>query len=180
MKKTGWTVFAVLLSVTISRAQDTPKADIAVEYSGLYILKGYTIWNDGVNGSAAFNINDWLGFAGDLGTYHGNVGTSLNGQTYMVGPRVSYRRLGPGRLVPFAQALFGGSHFNINTGGITGGGTQFTFALGGGTDLVAHRGKFAIRLEGDYVGIRSGGSTTPAARVSAGITYRIGRKSQTR
>jgi len=93
----------------------------------------------------------------------------------MVGPRFTYRRLP--RNVPFVQALFGGSHFSTSTGGITGGGNQFAFALGGGTDIgLGSSQKFALRLEGEYVGIRSSGATTPAMRLSAGIVYRFGGK----
>lgn len=130
---------------------------------------------NGSSGSLAFNANHWFGVAGDFGVYHGYPSESLTGETYMVGPRFSYRKLD--RLVPFAQALFGGSHFSASSGGITGGGNQFAFCLGGGGDIgLGSSRKLALRLEGDYFGIRSSGSTTPAARLSAGIVYRIGNK----
>jgi hypothetical protein len=113
--------------------------------------------------------------AGDFGVHLGHVLESLTGETYTFGPRFSYRKLD--RLVPFAQALFGGSHFSESTGGITGGGTQFTFAIGGGGDIgLGSSRKFALRLEGDYFGIRSSGSTTDSARFFVGIVYRIGKK----
>jgi hypothetical protein len=175
MKKLLWLGFALWVLAAVAQAQDTPKADVAVEYSPLYILKGYTIWNNGGGGSVAVNANDWFGVAGDFGAYLGHVPESLVGETYLFGPRFSYRKL-QRRVVPFAQALFGGSHFSQSTGGITGGGTQFTFAIGGGADLVSSRGRFALRLEGDYFGIRSSGSTTPAMRLGIGIVYRIGRR----
>jgi hypothetical protein len=79
--------------------------------------------------------------------------------------------------VPFAQTLFGGSHFSASSGGITGGGNEFAFCLGGGADIgLGSNRKFAVRLEGDYVGIRSNGSTTDSARLSTGIVYRVGKK----
>ena len=165
---------ALSLLAAVSHAQDVPKADVSVGYSPLYIIKGYTIWMNGVSGSVAFNANHWFGVASDFGVYHGYPAESLTGETYMAGPRFSYRKLD--RVVPFAQALFGGSHFNASSGGITGGGTQFSFALGGGADLVGRSGRFALRLQGDYFGIRSDGSTTPAVRLSTGIVYRIGNK----
>jgi hypothetical protein len=97
--------------------------------------------------------------------YLGHVPESLTGKTYTFGPRFSYHKLD--RLVPFAQALFGGSHFSESTGGITGGGTQFTFAIGGGGDIgLGSSRKFALRLEGDYFGICSSGSTTDSASSS--------------
>ncbi|HXZ33873.1 MAG TPA: hypothetical protein VEH30_16470 [Terriglobales bacterium] len=170
----------LLLFAISSLAQVAPTADISVQYSPLYILKGYTIWNNGVSASAGRNVNDWLGLVGDFGVYRGHVPEALTGETYMAGPRFSYRKFG--RLVPFAedlffQGLFGGSHFSESTGGITGGGSQFTFALGGGADIgLGSARKFALRPQLEYVGIRSGGSITPAVRLSAGIVYRIGER----
>lgn len=137
MKRFCWTV-AVLLSAVSSRAQYAPSNDVSVQYSPLYIIKGYTIWNNGVSASASRNVNKWLGFVGDFGVYRGHVPEVLTGETYMVGPRFSYRKFD--RFIPFAQdlcfkGLVGGSHFSESTGGITGGGSQFTFALGGGLDI---------------------------------------------
>jgi len=180
MKKFTWAVPALLLLAMSSQAQVAPAADVSVQYSPLYILKGYTIWNNGVSGSASRNVNDWLGFAGDFGVYRGHVPEALTSETYMAGPRFSYRKFD--RFVPFAQdlffqGLFGGSHFSESTGGITGGGSQFTFALGGGVDIgLGSAQKFALRPQLEYVGIRPGGSTTPAVRLSAGIVYRIGQR----
>ena len=49
------------------------------------------------------------------------------------------------------------------------------FGLGGGAGIrFGSRRKFALRLEGDYFGIRSSGFTTNSACLSAGIVYRIG------
>jgi hypothetical protein len=175
LKKFTFAICAVSLLATLSRAQDTPAADVTVKYSPLYILKGYTIWMNGGSGTVAFNANRWFGVAGDFGVYDGHVPETLTGETYTFGPRFSYRKLP--RVVPFAQALFGGSHFSESTGGITGGGTQFTFAIGGGGDVgLGGSQRFALRLEGDYFGIRSSGATTPAMRLSAGIAYRFGTK----
>jgi hypothetical protein len=131
----------------------------------------------GVGGAIAVNTNDWLGVVGDFGVYFGHVGPSITGETYTFGPRLSFRK--PGRLVPFAQALFGGSHFSIDTSGISGGGTEFTLGAGGGRDiLLGASGKFALRGQVEYFGIRGTGSTTSSVRLSAGIVYRIGKKSK--
>jgi len=175
LRKITLAVFAISFLATASQAQDTPAADVAVAYSPLYILKGFTIWMNGGSGSIAANANHWFGVVGDFGGYLGHIPQSLTGETYTFGPRFSYRKLD--RVVPFAQALFGGSHFSESSGGITGGGTQFTFALGGGADIgLGSSRKFAVRLESDYFGIRSSGSITPSLRLSAGIVYRIGTK----
>jgi hypothetical protein len=164
-----------LLLAAFSPAQTTPAADIAVAYSPLYIVKGFTIWNNGGSASVAVNANQWFGVAGDFGGYVGHIPQVLSGETYMAGPRFSYRKLD--NVTPYAQALFGGSHFSESTGGITGGGSHFTFALGGGADIgLGSTRKFALRFAGDYVGIRSSGAITPAMRLSAGIVYRIGHR----
>jgi hypothetical protein len=179
MKKLAWAALTVALAIP-SAAQNAPAGDIAVEYSPLYVLTGYTIWMNGVSGSAARQLNGWFGLAGDFGLYRGYVPEKLTGETYTVGPRFTYRRFD--RLVPFAQdlffqALFGGSHFSNSTGGITGGGNEFAFALGGGVDIgLGHEKKFALRPKLEYVGIRSGGSTTPCARLSIGFVYRLGQR----
>ena len=174
MKKLMGAAFAVSLLATVSYAQDFPKADVAVEYSPLYILKGYTIWMNGGSASVAFNANNWFGVAGDFGGYVGHIPQSFTGETYMAGPRFTYRKLP--RTAPFVQALFGGSHFSESTGGITGGGNEFAFAVGGGADIgLGSSQKFGLRLESDYFGIRSSGSTTPSMRLSAGIFYHIGK-----
>jgi hypothetical protein len=180
MKKLAWAALGLFLLAMPLHAQDTPVGDVAVEYSPLYILKGYTIWMNGVSGSLDHNVNGWFGLAGDFGAYRGHVPQSLTGETYMVGPRFTYRKFD--RLIPFAQdlfvqGLFGGSHFSQSTGGITGGGNEFAFALGGGADIgLGSARKFALRPKMEYFGIRSSGSTTPSVRFSIGVAYRIGQR----
>jgi hypothetical protein len=124
MKHPIWLTLAVALLAGFSLAQTTPAADIAVAYSPLYIVKGFTIWNNGGSASVAVNVNQWFGVAGDFGGYVGHIPQILAGETYVAGPRFSYRKLN--NVTPYAQALFGGSHFSESTGGITGGVTSLT------------------------------------------------------
>jgi hypothetical protein len=173
MKYPIWLALLFAILAGSATAQTFPSGDITVGYSPLDILKGYTIFMNGARGSAAFNVNHWFSVVGDVGGYQSHVPESITGETYLFGPRVSLRR--QPWMTPFVQALFGGSHFSEYTGGITGVGQQFAFLVGGGGDLsFTRQSRFAIRLEGDFVGIRSSGSTTPAARLSVGIVYRIG------
>ena len=131
----------------------------------------------GPSGALAVNANNWLGLVADFGAYFGHVGPSITGETYTFGPRISFRKPGT-RFVPFAHGLFGGSHFSMDTGGISGGGTQFTFGLGAGGDiLLGSSRKLALRGQFEYFGIRAVGSTTNKVRFGAGIVYRIGKKS---
>jgi hypothetical protein len=93
-------------------------------------LKGYTISMNGGSTSGAYNLTNWLGVVADFGGYHGYPSESLTGETFTLGPRFSYRRFH--WLQPFAEGLAGGSHFNMNSGGITGGGAKFTPGAGRG------------------------------------------------
>ena len=178
MKKFRLAYLGLWLLAVPSHAQNTSTGDVSVQYSPLYVLKGYTIWMNGASASVDRNVTNWLGFAGDLGVYRGHIPESLTGETYLVGPRFTDRKFG--KVIPIAQdlffqALFGGSHFSESTGGITGGGSQFTFALGGGADIgLGPTQRFALRPQLAYVGVRSGSSTTPSVRISIGIVYRIG------
>jgi hypothetical protein len=177
MKKLIWAAFAVSLLATVSRAQGTPAAEVAGGYSHFHIIKGLTIGMDGGSGSAAFNANDWFGVVGDLGVYHSEpCCVDLTATTYTFGPRFSYRK--SDRVVPFAQGLFGGSHFSTSYNGVSGsGGNHFTFGLGGGLDIAFGRsGKVALRPQGDYFGVRANSSTISNVRLSLQIVYRIGRR----
>jgi outer membrane immunogenic protein len=177
MQKFICSAIILFLSATVSYAQDTPEAEVAFDYSHFHIIKGLTIGMDGGSGSAAFNANDWFGVVGDLGVYRSEpCCVALTATTYTFGPRFSYRKLG--RVVPFAQALFGGSNFSTTFNGFTGsGGNHFTFGLGGGFDVALGRsGKVALRPQGDYFGVRVNSSTLSNVRLSLGIVFRLGKK----
>jgi len=59
-------IIAVCFLVSVLHAQYTPAVDAAVQYSPMYVVKGYTIWMNGVSGSVAVNANRWFGMAGDV------------------------------------------------------------------------------------------------------------------
>lgn len=176
MKRLIWATLALLLAGSASFAQDAPKVEVSAGYSFLYIIKGFTIATNGGSGSVAFNATNWLGIVGDYGAYHGSPGgQSLNIQTYTFGPRFSYRK--NDRFVPFAQALFGGSHASGDIGGFTSSANPFAFALGVGGDLALGKsGRFALRPQGEYVGFRAAAGTANTIRLSLGIVCRFGQK----
>jgi outer membrane immunogenic protein len=177
MKKIIWAAMAILLMAMISRAQDTPRADLAVGFSNFTIAKGIPTNLSGVGGSVAINANDWIGIAWDLGVYHGSPGgTGLTGATYTVGPRFTLRSFE--RFTPFGQVLFGGARFSTGFNGVTNSsGGHFAIGLGIGTDIeLGKSGKFAVRPQVDYFGVRVNGSTVSNARLGIGIVYRIGEK----
>jgi len=175
MKRLVLTAFFVSLLAVVSRAQDTPKAEVAAGYSVIYVVKGFTFFMHGGSGSVALNANSWLGLVGDFGAYHANPGVSLTTETYTFGPRFSYRRWD--RLTPFAKVLVGGLHASALTTGFTNASNALAFGAGGGADLGLDSGRrFALRPELEYFGFRANGNTTSNARFSVGIVFRIGRR----
>ena len=167
-------VFTLLPSA--SRAQDTPKADVAAGYSFLFVAKGYTLKMNGGGSAVAFNINHWLGVVGDFAVYSGSPGIpGLIGETYTIGPRFSYRRWN--RIIPFAQAVIGRAHANSTNGGFLGANNGFAVGGGAGGDLGLDRaGRFALRGQMELLDFRANGIDTGTVRLSAGIVFRLGRK----
>jgi hypothetical protein len=164
-----------LFAAAVSFAQDLPKADIAVDYSHLEVLKGYNINMNGASGSADYNFYRWLAVAADFGVYHGYPSESLTSETFTAGPRFTCRHFS--RFQPFAEGLFGGSHFNLNSGGVTGGGSEPALAVGAGLDILfGQKKRFGLRFQRDYFFVRSAGQFTVDDRLSAGVVFRIGKK----
>lgn len=163
--------FALLPLAGVS--QDVPKADVAAGYSFLRI-SGVNM--NGFGASAAYNVNDWVGAVADFGVYHGSqAGVSTTTETYTFGPRFSYRKASG--FVPFAQALFGGSHSSSSVGGISVSSNPFAFGFGGGGDIaLGSSGKAALRPEFDYFGFHANGSTSNSIRLSVSIVYNIGKR----
>ena len=176
MKKLAVAVFVFSVLATVAPAQDTPVADVAVGYGFIEVPQGYTFMMHGGSGSVAFHINNWLGVVGDFGAYHAHPGVSLTTETYMVGPRFSYRAFDG--FVPFAQLLIGGQHASAVTTGFTDASNAFALGAGGGVDIGLDRGgRFALRPQIEYFGFRAKGTMTTTARLSIGIVFRIGKKS---
>lgn len=174
MRKAGFLVpglFLLLLFLLpcTSRAQETPSAEASVGYS-YFRLGGSGGANlNGVSGSVAYNVNNWIGGVADLGFYHGSPsGVSLNNFSFLFGPRFSYRE--NSRFTPFGQALFGGSY--LRTSAST---TPFAWSFGGGVDYSLND-RIILRPQADYVGLRVNGTTTNCARVSVGLVFRFGRR----
>src|SRR5215471_15039248 len=103
IERSALTVIALTLLVRVAHAEDVPKADVAVGYSGMWVAKGYTFWLHGVGVSVTANVNSSLGLVGDFAAHHADPGVKLNTETYMFGPRFSYLHWSGGNA--FAQAL---------------------------------------------------------------------------
>ena len=84
-----------------------------------------------------------------------------------------------GRVIPFAQVLFGGGRLNASSAGVDAGENGFAMAMGGGIDL-RFRSRFSIRIvQADYLLTRfrsvSGASTKRNnLRLSTGFVFHFG------
>ncbi len=119
---------------------------------------------NGWDAEAQYNVNHWLGIAGDIGGHSGEPITASRGKTLsglpnetayslLVGPVISFRN--DSRLTPFIHVLFGFDRASLSTSTISGvslplstSATTFTdaaVALGGGLDFKISR-RLAVRL----------------------------------
>ncbi|HKW87245.1 MAG TPA: outer membrane beta-barrel protein [Candidatus Acidoferrales bacterium] len=177
MKKIMWSGVAILLMAASARAQDAPRADLAVSFSNFTIAKGIPTNLSGAAGSLAVNANDWAGIAWDVGVYHGSPGgNGLAAATYLVGPRFTLRAFE--RFTPYGQFLFGGARFSTGFNGVSGSsGGHLAFGLGIGTDIdLGNSGRIAVRPQVDYIGVRVNGATVSNVRLGIGLVYRFGKK----
>jgi outer membrane immunogenic protein len=174
MRKVIFLAGLILMTTAASRAQDTPAAEVSASYSYLRFGLSNGVNQNGASVSVAGNFNHWLGLAADVGGYHKSQGgVTFNTYTYMGGPRFSYRK--SGRVVPFAQVLFGGARGSLNAFGASGSSNGFAYSAGGGVDLGLTR-HLALRPQLDYIGMRFSCNTVNTVRGSIGIVFRFGNR----
>lgn len=164
----------VMMIAVTAWAQDSPKAEVAIDYSYIHFVPAKASGSANLNGGGVqltYNFGRCVGIKADFQGYGSTnrnftvnnllgIPTTVNANadmfTYLFGPQIKKH----GRIEPFAEALFGGAHSNtyanIFKSGFFVGGTSpsnnaFAMALGGGLDFkVTH--KIAIRLgEFDYL-----------------------------
>ena len=160
MKKLIFLFLALAIFAIPSRAQSV---DASLSYSYFRLGGSGGLNQNGVSGSVAYNLHDWLGIVGDFGGYHASPGgVSLNTYTYLFGPRLTLHNAT--KINPFVQGLLGGSR--LSGGG--GSANQFAYSIGGGVDIgvLPH---VAFRPQVDYIGLNTPGSHTNCMRVSAGF-----------
>lgn len=179
MKKLVWAALAVAFFALNSRAQDLSKLDVSGAYSYMRITSGGGLSLNGVSGSAAYNLKNWFAAVGDFGFYHASpAGTGISVESYTFGPRFSVR--GSNKVVPFFQALIGGSHFPANVFSASSV-NPFTFSYGAGADIaIPGHDQFAFRPQLDNILWRVNGFTVNDVRVSAGVVFHFGERSNQR
>lgn len=139
----------------------------------------------GLNGgyaSASFRLTNWLSVAGEFSGSHAskisNLGQDLTLETFMGGPRFSYRGH---RLVPFGQALFGGAHASDSyfptATTYTTTANSWAFSAGGGLDynLGAHFGVRLVQAQYLRTALPNASSNSQShLMIGAGIVMKFG------
>lgn len=117
---------------------------------------------------------------GDLGGFYAT--SSVNGAlaggvfTYLLGPRVNFRR---SKVTPFVQPLFGGVRTTDGIAQSTGAENNFAMTAGGGIDFKVSRHVSVRPIEAEYfmTKIPDGlNNRQNNLRVGAGIAVRMGRE----
>ena len=126
-----------------------------------------------------YNANRWLGVVGDMAGYGATATTNgalVGGAfTYLVGPRVNFRR---DKVTPFVQTLFGGIW---TTAGIGSSGSTNNFAMtaGGGVDIKVSSHVSIRPVQAEYFMTKIPDNLNNRQnnlRIGAGIVVRLGRE----
>jgi hypothetical protein len=179
-----------------ANGQITPKFEIAFLYQYVNFSPGDVFRNfnsHGGSGEVAYNPSRWLGIVGQAGGYTftrdlspiaasnptlTNPSATDGGfSTLLFGPRLNLRKFD--HFVPFAEFLIGFAHAGS---AVTGGGSQYTFALaaGGGVDLVlwkhiAWRIAELDYLQTNFTGVGVGANARQNNfRAGSGVVFRFG------
>ncbi|MGA8538110.1 MAG: outer membrane beta-barrel protein [Terriglobales bacterium] len=178
-----------LKAQTQSSTDQTSKFDV---YGGYYYARfrvnanvpgmapSATYIGKGGGGQLEYNATNWLGVVGDLAGFYatssGNSSFAGGVFTYLLGPRVNFRR---GRVTPFVQAFFGGVHTTDGIEQSTGGQDHFAMTAGGGIDFKVSRHVSVRPIQGEYfmTKIPDGlNNRQDNLRLGAGIVVRLGRE----
>lgn len=186
MRKIGLITFGLLVFAGLASAQ--------IPTSG-NVFFGYSYYSTDLSNLDRANTNGWeasvegkvipfLGFVADFDSHYGSqnfpvcqqvppgpfctgASADVTEHNFLFGPRVSFS---VGKFRPFAEALFGAAHVDVNNG--VGSDTSFATAVGGGLDYKIIR-PVAWRFQGDYVQTRFFGATQNNVRISTGIVLRF-------
>jgi len=175
MQKAGWLFALVLFFSVAAAAQETPKVELFTGYSHLFADLNTTSYNlNGVNVSAAENLNSWFGGVLDVGSYFGsNSGLNINAQSIMYGPRIAYRK--SSFVTPSVHALVGGFRGSRGFDGISQANWRLGYGVGGEIDLRIND-KVAFRLvQVDYMPTHFQDLHQDNVRVSVGFVFRFAR-----
>ena len=184
MRRFGLLFFLFLFPGGLAAAQVPTSGNVFFGYS-YYTTNLSSIDRANTNGweaSVEGKVIPWVGFVADFDSHYGSqtfggscfpggapctLSADVTEHNFLFGPRVSFS---VGKFRPFAEAMFGAAHVNVNNG--VGSDTSFASALGGGLDYRIIR-PIAWRFQGDYVNTRFFGSSQNNLRISTGIVVRF-------
>jgi opacity protein-like surface antigen len=182
--------FVVLLLVLVAAAS---VASAQIPTSG-NVFFGYSYYNTDISSVGSANTNGWeasvegkvipwVGVVADFDSHYGSQNfpvscpvagvvcappnADITEHNFLFGPRVS---ISISKFRPFAEALFGAGHVDVNNG--IGSNTSFATALGGGLDYKIIK-PLAWRIQGDYVQTRFFSTTQNNVRISTGLVLRF-------
>ncbi len=174
--------FLLLSSLPALAQRATPLVEPFGGYTYTWFdADGTRVKLNGFSGQVAVNPTRWVGFVADGSAIYGTpVGTHSRIYTYLLGPRISYRK--HERWTPFVHALFGQSRLTVEVPDPSGlailfSQTGFSLAVGGGLDakLSDH---VAIRvLQAEWFRTKLiPPATENNLRLSFGVVIRLGNR----
>lgn len=175
MRRLVLTAALVLFAAHAAWAQETtPRAEL---------FGGFAYGGDnsrGWAGSAAFDVNRWLGLAADFGGQYTSFTSPdsserIRTHTFLFGPRVSARTK---RVTPFAHALVGLAHTDSRAHELgfdfRATDTSFAAGVGGGLDVNVND-RVAVRaFQLDYLRTNFYGESQNNGRITVGLVVRLG------
>jgi opacity protein-like surface antigen len=175
MKRIIWVVLAILVSCVSAHAQEIPQWEIFGGYSYLRANlsgPGSSFGMNGGGGSVGENMNSWFGGRFEVKAFDGTTaGTRVTAQTITFGPVFTYRKFN--RFTPYAEVEFGDVHASRGYLGISSSANKFAMTAGGGVDYGIN-GRFAIRMQVDYLMTRFLDMGQNNIQASAGVVFRFG------
>ena len=173
---------AFLLAGSLAGAQGLPRFDVSAGYTYEHAPAICYCDIKGWNGSVAFNLNKWIGVVGETDFLYqstqnipGDSQPSENAQTFLFGPRVSYRRLH--RLQPFVQTLAG--KVRVLQVGVSN--SSWSYEIGGGIDIGLNKsGRIAIRPQAMFLDAPRDILNGRVGIFSIDLVYRFGGKLRAR
>lgn len=176
-----------LVSLGTFAAAQVPSGNVFFGYSyyNTDLTSGDRVSTNGWEASVEGKVIPFLGIVADFDSHYGSQNFPVCGfgpnrpvcnlvlnagfteHNYLFGPRVSVTL---GKIRPFAEALIGAGHVNVNQG--IGSDTSFATAVGGGLDYKLIP-LVAWRFQGDYVHTSLFSTTQNNVRISTGIVVRF-------
>jgi hypothetical protein len=139
----------MLMSPVAAHAADTPRLEVAAGYAFLHDEDISENFPWGWIASVEGNVTSWLRLVGEVGGSYRTLPDSIDPPRLTVysltgGPKFTARSYG--RIVPFAQVVFGAA---LSSSGVGDWDADFAYQPGGGIDMNFNP-HIGVRLEADY------------------------------